>query len=184
MAEAVHKLDPIPGSFLAILHQCASHENLAEIDPQPSTAEWQAFVNYARASPSPECASALGSCYYCGVGVAESAQEAVRLFRCAADLGNAQAQCKLGWCFEIGEGIDLDMQEAVRLYRLAEEQGHPRATFNLGLCHEKGEGVDRDLEQAVRLFRLAAQRGHADAQSVLNRLLCRLQKRGEGGGGS
>ena len=102
-------------SIERILRDCRTIENLHDLDPQPSAAEWQAFVAHALASPSAECANALGSCYYCGVGVAEASQDAARCFRLAAEQGHALAQCKLGWCYEIGEGVDADMAEAVRL---------------------------------------------------------------------
>ena len=140
------------GGPLRILRACAPLENLRELDPQPSAVEWEALVAHARASGDADCASVLGSCYYCGVGVPESAKEAAQLFRAAAEQGHAQAQCKLGWCYEIGEGVEgeaPDMKEAARLYRLAAAQGHVRATFNLGMCFEKGEGVgQRDAEEA------------------------------------
>ena len=116
-----------------ILEACASLDNLRELEPQPSAAEWAAFVTYARASPGAACASVLGSCYYCGVGVREDAKEAARLFREAAEAGHSHAQCKLGWCYETGEGVSLDMEEAVCLYRRAADQGHARAQFNLGM---------------------------------------------------
>lgn len=153
-----------------ILHDCATIENLLEIDPQPSAAEWQAFTAHALASPTPQCANALGSCYYCGVGVAENSEEAAKCFGLAAEQGLAVAQCKLGWCYEIGEGVSTDLTEAVRLYQLAADQGHPRAEFNLGMCYNKGEGVAADPQEAVRLFRLSAEHGHPDAERVLRRL--------------
>ena len=164
-------------SIARILQECAAQDNLHDLDPQPSATEWEAFVAHARASPAAECASALGSCYYCGVGVAEDGVEAARLFRQAADQGDAHAQCKLGWCNEIGEGVAGDMEEAFRLYRLAADQGHVRAIFNLGMCFEKGEGVAQDPQEAVRHFRLAAEQGHADAKRVLQRIERRPEAR-------
>ena len=162
--------DEVTDSIERILRECSTIEDMAALDPQPEAAEWQAFVAYARASPTAECANALGSCYYCGVGVAEDSEEAARCFRRAADQGHALAQCKLGWCYEIGEGVATDMHAAIRLYRLAAAQHQPRAEFNLGMCYDKGECVNQDSEEAVRLFRLAAAHGHEDAVSVLRRL--------------
>ena len=90
--------------------------------------------------------------------------EAVRIFRPAAEQGNAQAQTILGYMYETGEGVPQDYAEAVRWYRLAAEQGYARAQHNLGVMYENGEGVAQDYAEAVRWYRLAAEQGYANAQ--------------------
>jgi len=73
----------------------------------------------------------LGVCYYSGHGVGEDLKEAVRLYRLAAEKGDADAQCNLGWCYQEGIGISKNLTEAARWYELATSQQHERALQNL-----------------------------------------------------
>ena len=76
--------------------------------------------------------------------------KACRLFRLAADQGDAESQNKLGLMYERGHGVGQDYAEACRLYRLAADQGHARAQCNLGLMYERGHGVGQDYVEACR----------------------------------
>ena len=69
--------------------------------------------------------AALGLFYENGRGgLAKDEMEAVRLYRLAADQGDARGQCNLGMCFKYGRGgLAKDEKEAVRLFRLAADQG-------------------------------------------------------------
>jgi TPR repeat protein len=93
--------------------------------------------------------------------------QAARLFRQAAEKGNASAQYNLGVCYGMGEGVPQDMAQAAWLFRQAAEQGHANAQCGLGFCYDKGEGVPHDKAQAARLYRQAAEQGHAQAQCNL-----------------
>ena len=107
----------------------------------------------------------MGVRYEFGRGVARDEVKAARLFRLAADQGNADAQFNLGRMYKSGsDGIAQDDTEACRLYRLAANQGHARAQFSLGRMCEHGRGVPQDYAEAVRLYRLAADQGNAGAQ--------------------
>jgi len=102
-----------------------------------------------------------------GRGVPQSDVEAVRLYRLAADQGNASAQNNLGFMHQNGQGVPQNDVEAVRLYRLAANQGNASAQSNLGFMHYDGRGVPQSDVEAVRLFRLAADQGNAYAQNNL-----------------
>ena len=65
--------------------------------------------------------SPIGWMYDNGEGVPEDDAEAVRWYRLAADV--ADAQHNLGWMYANGEGVAEDDAEAVRWYRLAADQG-------------------------------------------------------------
>lgn len=93
--------------------------------------------------------------------------EAARLYRLAADEGDAAAQVFLGNLYENGEGVSQNNSEAVRLYRLAADQGYASAQVHLGFMYYKAQGVSRNDAEAVRWFRLAADQGDADAQHLL-----------------
>ena len=89
---------------------------------------------------------------------------AARLFKLAADQGDAIAQFLLGVMYSEGRGVPQNYQEAVRLYRLAADQGYASAQSNLGVMYADGTGVPQNYQEAVRLYRLAADQGYAMAQ--------------------
>jgi TPR repeat protein len=58
----------------------------------------------------------------------QSDREAARLYKLAADQGNANGQTALGVFYEQGRGgLPKDDREAVRLYKLAADQGNEYA---------------------------------------------------------
>lgn len=106
--------------------------------------------------------------------------EAVRRFRVAAELGNADAQYNLGVLCAKGQGVPQDYKEAVRWLDLAAESGHTDAQYTLGSYYNQGLGVPQDSNRAAYYWGLAANperrvldgrrilisrsRGHAEAQ--------------------
>jgi len=52
--------------------------------------------------------------------------DAMKLFRLAADQGDAKAQYSLGVMYDQGEGVPQDYAEAVKWYRLAANRGGMR----------------------------------------------------------
>lgn len=102
---------------------------------------------------------------------AGDSREAVRLYRLAADKGNALAQNNLGAMYEAGEGtLPRNEREAQRLYQLAADQGLPGAQSNLGAMYASGHGVKRDEREAVRLWMMAAESEDAQAQNNLGKM--------------
>ena len=76
-----------------------------------------------------------------GTGIEKDYEEAVRLYRLAADAGHASAQCSLGYMYETGNGVEKDYKEAVSLYRLAADAGDSDAQVSLGQMYQSGDGV-------------------------------------------
>jgi TPR repeat protein len=76
--------------------------------------------------------------YRDGRGVAKDETEAARLFRKAADAGNAIAMNSLGGMYRDGRGVAKDETEAVRLFRKAAEAGNAIAMAQLGFCVREG----------------------------------------------
>ena len=105
-----------------------------------------------------------------GGGVAQDDGEAIRLYRLAAQQGDAEAQTNLGWIYENGRGVPQDDVEAIHWYRLAAEQGDARAQTNLGWMYGNGRGVPQDDVAAVRWYSLAAEQGRVLAQTNLGRM--------------
>ena len=90
-------------------------------------------------------------------------KEAVRLFRPAAEQGDAFAQYNLGWMYDKGKGVPQDDKEAVKWYRLSAEQGNAEAQLNLGFMYETGQGVPQDRLLAHMWFNIAGSSGDEDA---------------------
>lgn len=94
----------------------------------------------------------------------KSYEQAVGLYRKAAELGHAKAQNSLGICYFNGQGVAADYREATRWYRKAAEQGYAYAQSNLGGCYYNGDGVPQDYDEAVKWYRKAAEQGNAAAE--------------------
>jgi TPR repeat protein len=115
----------------------------------------------------------LGEMYADG----EDDAEAVRLYRKAADLGNALAMNNLGNMYARGQGVAMDEAEAVRLYRQAADLGNSTAMYNLGLFYENGYGVTKDIAKARSYYQMAADGGDNDAKDALKRLSATRKKK-------
>lgn len=96
--------------------------------------------------------------------------EAARLFRAAADAGDARAQFNLGQLYELGQGVPRDGAQAARLYRLAADQHFPPAQARLARMHWRGTAVPLNPREAFRLANLAAEAGEPEGFAVLGLL--------------
>jgi uncharacterized protein len=85
--------------------------------------------------------------------------EAIRLYRQAADAGNAAALNNLGLMYRDGIGVPQDPTEAVRLFRKAVDAGNTLAMNNLGFMYRDGRGIAKDEAEALRLYRKAVDAG-------------------------
>ena len=66
-------------------------------------------------------------------GLPKDEREAARLYKLAADQGNAGRQVNLGFLYAQGlGGLPKDEHEAARLYKLAADQGNALGQANLG----------------------------------------------------
>eukprot|EP01031_Cornospumella_fuschlensis_P024246 gene24246-29318_t len=82
--------------------------------------------------------------------------EAARLFRIAADRGDADAQFNIALMLKKGEGVPQNYAEALRYFNRAAAQGLDKAQNSLGVIYRDGiPGVPRDLKEAERYFKLA-----------------------------
>ena len=101
----------------------------------------------------------LAEMYEKGLGVKLDKKKAERLFRMAADRGDALAQTCLGAFLHSHEKCE----EAVRYFALAADQGYTAGELNLGFCYRGGEGTEVDLGKARYWFERAAAKGHEKA---------------------
>ncbi len=65
--------------------------------------------------------------YSIGYYVEQDHSVAAKLYRQAAEMGDAYAQYYLGDCYANGKGVEQSYNEALKWYRKADEQGHPFA---------------------------------------------------------
>ena len=93
-------------------------------------------------------------------------REAARLYKLAADQGNAAGAKQSRDLLRAGRGgLPKDDREAARLYKLAADQGNASAQNNLGVFYAEGRGgLPKDDREAARLYKLAADQGNAAAQ--------------------
>lgn len=94
-------------------------------------------------------------------------EEAIRLYKLAAEKGYAAAQNNLGFCYFHGIGLPKNLTATVRWYKAAAEQDYAPAQYNLGYCYEKGYGVGTKLNDVLKWYRLAANNGNEKAKAAL-----------------
>ena len=98
-------------------------------------------------------------------------QEALPLFREAAEQGHAEAQYSLGFMYREGRIVERSYVEALTWFSEAAEQGHADAQFYVGYMYWRGEGGPAsDDAEAVTWYCKAAAQGHQRAQRALTRL--------------
>jgi TPR repeat protein len=98
----------------------------------------------------------IGDVYYFGHGVSRDYGEALRMYRRAAQRGNAMAQSALGDIYYYGRGAPQDFGEAVKWWSLAAESNIGTAQLNLSVMYANGDGAPQDFVKAHLYASLAA----------------------------
>jgi TPR repeat protein len=93
--------------------------------------------------------------------------EALRLFRPAAESGNARAQHSLCTLYYLGQGVLQDYPAAAQWCQKAADQGDAGAQLSLGLMYAVGQGVPQNKATGAAWVRKSADQGHAEAQDFL-----------------
>ncbi len=93
--------------------------------------------------------------------------EAVKLWKKAAELGDVTAQCELGNCYGNGVGVEQDEEEAFRWYKKAAEQGDADAQHMLNIHYSNGKGVGKNEVEVFKRYKKAAEQGDVNAQYML-----------------
>jgi len=110
--------------------------------------------------------------YHRGEGTPRDVTRAVKLFRQAAQMGNAEAKFQLGLCYGVGDGVSRDPVQARRWVDEAARQDHPGAMWILGTYYETGFGVAGKGPQfgiAFEWFKRAADFGLIPAMQKVGR---------------
>jgi len=98
----------------------------------------------------------LAYCYEQGLGVVPNIDQALRLYREAAEAGNPTAMANLGNLYLMGRGVPTDYAQAVAWYRKAAELSSPAGERGLGYMYLEGLGVPQDVAEARRWLKLVA----------------------------
>ena len=78
----------------------------------------------------------IGVCYYEGLGLEQSYEEAVKWFTLAADEGYPDSEYYLGVCYNNGQGVEKSRSTAVKLLRRAKKGGNEEASEALKILSE------------------------------------------------
>ena len=78
----------------------------------------------------------VASIYDAGIGTSQDVAKAFSLYRKAANLGYAPAQCELGYNYENVDKVAEDVKIANEWYLKAASQGYAEAQFILGLKYQ------------------------------------------------
>ena len=110
----------------------------------------------------------LGKNYLSGIGVEKNYNEAVRLFRLAADLNHPAAMFNLGRCCATGRGVPQDYREALQWHLKAAGQGLVNSQYIAGNMYLYGRpGVQKNPAEGFRWLRSAAMQGDGMSQTDL-----------------
>ena len=112
----------------------------------------------------------LAVSYFEGSGVPKDLPKALKLFRKAAEHGNAAAQHNLGVFLSQGIGVPKNLPEAMKWFRKAAEQGEPNSQYILGMSLINGEAGRRDMTEARKWFSRASANGSVEAKEALKKI--------------
>ena len=93
--------------------------------------------------------------------------KAARLYRKAAEIGNAEAQTRFAEALFDGRGVGRDPGGSRGWLEKAAHQGYARAECDLGVMLTNGFGVTQDLANGLRYLQAAARHGDAYAEDYL-----------------
>ena len=83
----------------------------------------------------------LALCFESGRGVEKNLRMALKYYKKAASLGDADPKCELARCLYYGIGVSRNQKAAAHWYRRAARQGHRDAQLALSYLYERGLGV-------------------------------------------
>lgn len=151
------------------------HQMGRVLDIQGRYAAAEGFYRFSAASEYSGALVNLGFMYVTGKGRDRNYEEAMKLYRRAADLGNLRARTNIGEMFQRGWSVDKNLDEAVLWYKLAAQNGWPNALDTMANLFLKGRddggrGVARNPLEAKRLYTIASELGQTNAMNNLGKL--------------
>ena len=120
----------------------------------------------AVARKDPQALDLLGDYTLQGVGMKADRDEALRLYRAAAELGDENAMRALAEQASLPAATPEDWKQAIAWYRRCAQAGDPQCQFMLASFYFQGGPVDKDLAQFVTWMKASSANdaGAASAQ--------------------
>jgi TPR repeat protein len=97
--------------------------------------------------------------------------EAIGLYRAAADANDARALVSLGLLLQTGDHASKDLKAAYTLYEKAAERGSADGALDLAVALTTGKGINVDIPRALALLQKASDGGSARATFDLAALI-------------
>ena len=123
-------------------------DQAAELLDRNKDAEALALLKDGAAKGDATAIDGLAWMYETGRVVVRDTAEAARLYRLAAEAGEAHAQWRLGVMIDMGEAPGT-AEEAVRLLTASADQGYSNAMASLAVMYAVGNGVPQDFAQTI-----------------------------------
>jgi TPR repeat protein len=120
------------------------------------------FLGEEAAAGDPHAQAVLGNFF----ALAGHFSDAAKLYRQAADQGDASAEGSLGELYRQGEGVTQDFLEAYKWSRAAADQGDPLGEFTVAGLNLLGQGRPVDHREAAKWARLAAEQDCAKRSRI------------------
>jgi len=108
---------------------------------------------------------ALGYCHY----LDDDIENALRYYKQAELLENAEASYYMGVLYFSGEGVPENHEKAFSYYQLSAARGFPEAMHMLAWCCERGVGTEKDIPRAMELWNKASAHGVKEAKEALQK---------------
>jgi len=168
-AEAVDQLQPLAESGDVAAQLALGQILRNRANPQRAPEEAFKWFSVAAEQNNPDAKFWLGLMHLRGESVPRDPEQAMTLWRTAAEDGSALAQGALARALFVGsEGIPKDADEAVRWARMGAERGNALAQSVLAQAYLKGEGgLQRNLAAFLRWTRRAANQGSPTSMTAL-----------------
>jgi serine/threonine protein kinase len=141
------------------------------VHPPPAGVSEKPIVAVAPRKTEGSAAERAKKAYAQGLGKREQGQvqEALSLFRQAAELGDPRAMVALGEA-ALEDDSQEKKDEALRWFRKAAATGDAVAMLDLGVMYQLGDGVPEDYELAFSFYGRAAEHGNPSAIYNLGRM--------------
>lgn len=92
-------------------------------------------------------------------------EEAAKMYRKAAETGNAEAMNGIGFCYYRGFGVPKNYESAVYWFQKGADAGEVNAMCWLGDCYYEGSGVAKNEATALKWYEKAIQKGSKYSQA-------------------
>jgi len=124
-------------------------------------------TSHANSQPAAKELLSQADKYRLGSGVVRNDAKAARLYRKAAEMGNAEAETRFAEALFDGRGVKRDLAESRAWLEKAARQGNARAECDLGVMLTSGLDVARDRAKGLEYFQAAARLGDGYAEDNL-----------------